>query len=123
MEKDIFKEIAENLVTVLPENWEKVCLYCHISEYTYQFSFHVKIDGKYIQCFNLEETYGITEDEVSECFEKLHTLLKPDYEEKKFMVMTYILESSGKFVTEYDYNDCTEHPIAYKQEWKKKYLV
>jgi len=123
MEKDIFKEIAENLVTVLPENWEKVCLYCHMAKGLYDFFFHVKIEGKYIQCFNLEETYGITEDEVTECFDKLNTLLKPDYEEKKFMVMTYILESSGKFVTEYDYNDCTEDSIEYKQNWKKKYLV
>lgn len=123
MEKDIFKEIAENLVTVLPENWEKVCLYCHMAKGLYDFFFHVKIDGKYIQCFNLEEAYGITEDEVSKCFNKLNNLLKPDYEEKKFYVMTYILESSGKFTTEYEYNDYTKTSIAYIRDWKKKYLV
>lgn len=123
MEKDIYKEIAENLVTVLPENWEKVCLYCYMADYAYQFSFHVKIDGKYIQCFNLKEVYGISEKDVLECFKKLNSVIRPDYEEKKFYVMTYILESSGNFVTEYEYNDYTETSLAYKREWKKKYLV
>ena len=123
MEKDIFKEVAENLVMVLPEKWEKVCLYCHISDYTYQFSFLVKMNGNYIQCFELEKDYGISEEDVLDCFDKLYSIALPDYEEKKFMVMTYILESSGKFVTEYDYNDCTEDPIAYKWDWEKKYLV
>jgi len=123
MEKDIFKEVAENLVMVLPEKWEKVCLYCYISDYTYQFSFHVKIGGKYIQCFNLEEVYGISEESVLECFDKLHDILLPDYEEKKFFVMTYILENSGKFTTEYEYNDYTKTSIAYIMDWEKKYLV
>lgn len=123
MEKDIFKEIAENIVTVLPENWEKVCLYCYMAEYEYEFFFYVKMNGNYIQCFELEKDYGISEESVLECFDKLHDILLPDYEEKKFYVMTYILESSGKFVTEYEYNDYTETSIAYIMDWEKKYLV
>lgn len=123
MEKDLFKELAENLVTVLPENWEKVCLHCYMAEYEYEFFFYVKMNGIYIQCFNLEEGYGISEESVLECFDNLHDILLTDYEEKKFRVMTYILESSGKFATEYDYSDSVEDPIAYKLDWKKKYLV
>ena len=123
MEKDLFKEIAENLVTVLPENWEKVCLYCHMAKGLYMIFFDVKINGMYIHCYELEKSHGITRQEFRDCFEKLASLIRPDYEEKKFMVMTYILESSGKFVTEYDYNDCTEHPIEYVENWEKKYLV
>lgn len=120
--ENIYKEIAKNLVTVLPENWEKVCLYCQLTKDSYEFFFHVKVDGNYIQNFDLEKSYKITRKEIRDCFKNLYTILRPDYETKNYYVMTFILANSGKFTTEYEYTDYSEKSLEYKKTWKEKYL-
>ena len=98
MENVIFNDITKNLVTVLPENWEKVCLYCQITNDSYEFFFHVKVDGIYIQSFDLEKSYKISRKELRD------------------------LEKNGKFSTEYEYTDYSENSLEYKKAWKEKYL-
>lgn len=122
MDNTIYNEITKNLVTVLPENWDKVCLYCQITNDSYEFFFHVKVEGNYIQSFDLEKSYKISRKELRECFKKLNDVVKPEYEEKKFYVMTFILEKNGKFSTEYEYTDYSERSLDYKKSWKEKYL-
>lgn len=120
--ENIYKEIAKNLVTVLPENWEKVCLYCQLTKDSYEFFFYVKVDGNYIQNFDLEKTYKITRKEIRDCFKNLNTVLRSDYESKNYYVMTFILANNGKFTTEYEYTDYSEKSLEYKKNWKEKYL-
>lgn len=120
--ENIYKEIAKNLVTVLPENWEKVCLYCQLTKDSYEFFFHVKVDGNYIQNFDLEKSYKITRKEIRDCFKNLNTVLRSDYESKNYYVMTFILTNNGKFTTEYEYTDYSEKSLEYKKNWKEKYL-
>ncbi|MCI6954319.1 MAG: antitoxin YezG family protein [Spirochaetia bacterium] len=120
--ENIYEEIAKNLVTVLPENWEKVCLYCQLTKNSYEFFFYVKVDGNYIQNFDLEKSYKITRKEIRDCFKNLNTILRPDYEAKSYYVMTFILANNGKFTTEYEYKDYSEKSLEYKKTWKEKYL-
>lgn len=118
----IYNEITEKLVQVLPEGWEKVCLYCQLTDSTYEFFFHVKVGGKYIQCYDLEKSYKITRAELRDCFKQLYSILKPDYINNHFYVMTFILDRAGKFKTEYEYKDFSEVSLEYKKTWKEKYL-
>src|SRR5574344_140035 len=113
MDNTLYQKIGSELVNVLPDNWEKVCLYAQVTEKSYEFFFHVKVDGEYIQCFNLEKTYNITRKELREVFKKLYDTLLGDQKEKNWYVLTYILEKSGKFTTEYEYNDHSEDSLGY----------
>ena len=122
MHNDMYPIIAQELVKVLPDNWEKVCLYVQPTDDTYEVFFHVLVDGHFIQCFELEKQFSITRQELRQCFSILNTIIKPDYQEKHWYVLTYILDKSGKFITEYEYIDHSEHSLDYKKQWKNKYL-
>lgn len=122
MADNVFNEIANELVTVLPKGWEIVHLYSYIAKGTYEFFYYVKIDGKYIQCFDLSEKYGIQEDSILSVFDKLYSLLKEEQSKSKWNVCTFSLTSEGKFNMDYDYEPFPEDEFAYKNAWEKKYL-
>lgn len=122
MTNDLYKEIAENLLDSLPKNWEDVKLYAQLTKSSYEFFFYVKVNGSYIQCFELEKSYLITRKQLRDTFKKLYSIVKPDFEEKKWFAMTFSLTNEGKFNVEYEYTDYTENTLEYKKQWKSKYL-
>lgn len=122
MTNDLYKEIAENLLDSLPKNWEDVKLYAQLTKSSYEFFFYVKVNGSYIQCFELEKSYLITRKQLRDTFKKLYSIVKPDFEEKKWFAMTFSLTNEGKFNVEYEYTDYTENTLEYKEQWKSKYL-
>ena len=97
-------------------------MYAQISKDSCEFFFHVKIGVKYINCFDLEKSYGISRKELREKFKELHVLLSPDQKEKNWYVLTFILNSDGKFSVEYEYTDYSENSLDYQRIWKEKYL-
>lgn len=123
MEKEMLQSISKSLMNCLPEKWEKVCVYIQETESSYDIFFHVKVNGVYIQCFNLEKDYGVTRKELRSAFKEIAETVKNDQNEKKWYVMTFLLSNDGKFSIEYEYNDYSDNSIAYKNQWKDKYLV
>lgn len=122
MENNVYTELGKNIIAVLPKNWERVCLYAQISKDSCELFFHVKIGDKYIYCFDLEKSYGISRKELREKFKELQGLLSPDQKEKNWYVLTFILNSDGKFSVEYEYTDYSENSLDYQRIWKEKYL-
>lgn len=117
----VYEKIIDELAAVLPEKWEKVCLYSHVREENYEFFFYVKLDGKYIQYVELEDLCDISEQEIDEVFDKLYEILLPDFMENAWNVLTYIVTNDGKYNVEYDYEDFDDI-IFYRKAWKEKYL-
>ena len=70
----------------------------------------------------MEKSYGISRKELREKFKELHGLLSPDQKEKNWYVLTFILNSDGKFSVEYEYTDYSENSLDYQRIWKEKYL-
>lgn len=122
MNNDIYNEIATNVEALLPKGWQNLVLYSQITKSSYEFFFYVKVNNNYIQCFDLEGLNGITRKQLREAFKQLNTIIKPDYEEKHWYVMTYNLDSSGKFKVDYEYTDFSEKSVEYKELWKVKYI-
>lgn len=122
MTNDIYKSVAENLLNVLPKEWDNVKLYAQLTKSSYEFFFYVKLNGSYIQCFELEKSYKITKNQLRDTFKKLYLILKPDFEEKKWFAMTFSLTNAGKFNVDYEYTDYSEKTLEYKEQWKAKYL-
>ena len=117
----VYEKIIDELTAILPEKWEKVCLYAHVREDTYGFFFYVKLDGKFIQYIELEKQYGVSKEEVRGVFDKLYEILLPDFMENAWNVLTYIVTNEGKYNVEYDYEDFDDI-ISYRKAWKEKYL-
>lgn len=118
MTDTLYSKITEMLVPVLPNNWEKVHLYSHITEDVYEFFFYVLVNDKYIQCFDLEN-----EDDILNVFDELNDLMLPDWKEKKWSTCTFSLDNNGHVNVDYDYSELPEDIISYKENWEKKYLI
>ena len=123
MTNELYNKIAENLLDVLPKNCDDVKLYAQLTKTSYEFFFYVKVNGTYIQCFELEKSYSITRKQLREKFKILYSIVKPDFEEKKWFAMTFSLTNAGKFNVDYEYSDYTENTLEYKELWKAKYLM
>ncbi len=125
-----FEMIAKKLQSILPQNWEKVCLYSEIEENSYETVFYCFIKGNAqpIQCYNLVDEYEIEEDDIDDVFYEINKILKSEWIKLKekgkdvWTNYTFILESNGKFFEEYDYSDLSEGAYDYKKTWKEKYL-
>ncbi|MBQ9539148.1 MAG: DUF600 family protein [Treponema sp.] len=118
MNSSLFQSVANKLVPVLPSKWEKVHLYAQISVDAYEFFFYVFVNGKYVQCFDLDN-----EDEILDVFDELNDIMFPDWNEKKWSVCTYSLDKSGHVSVDYDYDELPDNIMEYKHKWEKKYVV
>ena len=118
MNNNLYTQITEKLVPLLPSDWEKVHLYSQITEDAYEFFFYVYVDGKYIQCFELNN-----EDAILDAFDELNNIMTPDWQEKKWSVCTFSLDNKGQVNVDYDYSELPDEILGYKEAWEKKYLV
>lgn len=119
----IFSKVGLSLVNVLPKDWEKALLFAQITDGSYELFYYAKVKGAYYNNFDLEKTeYGISRKDVRECFRNIYEILLPDYHEKGWYAMTYILSKSGEFTLDYEYTDYSEDTLSYKKIWKEKYL-
>ena len=119
----IFSKVGLTLVGVLPKDWERALLFAQITDGSYELFYYVKVKGAYYSNFDLEKTeFDISRKEVRECFKSIYDTLLPDYHEKGWYAMTYILSKSGEFTVDYEYTDYSEDSLSYKKIWKEKYL-
>ena len=119
----IFSKVGLSLTNVLPKDWEKALLFAQITDGSYELFYYAKVKGAYYSNFDLEKTEcGISRKEVRECFRNIYGILLPDYHEKGWYAMTYILSKSGEFTVDYEYTDYSEDSLSYKKIWKEKYL-
>ncbi|OQY38704.1 MAG: hypothetical protein B6229_05275 [Spirochaetaceae bacterium 4572_7] len=118
-----FKKIAEILGPLLPKGWEDVRLYAQLDKSSYEYFFYVKIDGEYIQNFELEKLYKISRKEMRSSFKNLYANMKDFQISDNWKVATFSMDSKGDFKITYDYDTPTELiNIEYKNKWKTKYL-
>ena len=118
----MYKSISQNIIKVLPENWEVVSLYSHVEENMFDIFFFVKKNNEFVNCFQMESKFGITRKSVMSCFEDIYRILLPDYKEKKWYSTTIVLNKEGAMTLTYDYEDHSEDEFVYKREWKDRYL-
>jgi len=116
-----FQLIGDILSGILPEGWEKVRLFCEISPASYEFFFHVKLNGKYVQNFDLEATHNISHKEMRSVFNQLYNEMKADQAKENWKVATFTMDNSGAFKVDFDY-DVSEVTLEYKNKWMEDFL-
>ena len=115
-----YQTIADIISDVLPKDWERLCLYGDVTADTYEFYFYVKIYGEYIQCFN--DCYMFSREEVSDCFSRLHEVLKNDEPILGCASFTFVLSKDGKLKIDFDY-DTHDDIVEQRKTWREKYLI
>ena len=121
--EEMFQGIYKELASYLPEGWEKVVFMANYSEGSYSMIFYVKKDGAYIDYHDL----GYSKMQLMKLFMAVNKIIKPVRGQLTgkdlWYTMTLCVGADGDFKAEFDYDDISDHYIAYTEEWKKKYLV
>ncbi|MEZ2718194.1 antitoxin YezG family protein [Niallia circulans] len=136
MEKEmnrLYREIAETVNEMIPEDWNKFYFYAQISENgggTY-FFYNTLENKQYKYSVEIPFKYQIDEGEFERKEDVLYKLSKElrkvfkDNEQEHWYSFTMSLESSGKFKLHYDYTNWFDTEYSFSDQmiiWKNKYL-
>ena len=120
-----YQSIFNTLQEVMPKNWHRIIFYAEYDDNSYSMKYFVDLgDGQYTDCFKLK---NISKNEIINTFAVIDSQIMPIRKEldKKdtWSVMTLIVDESGKFKAEYEYDDISNNSIEYYRKWKDKYLI
>lgn len=117
------EDIANLLLDVIPQEWERTIFFCEISKYSYLYKYWIqKEDGEIIDCYNVD----ISESDIDTAFDEVDDIVRPEWEKltdnEKWTNFTFIFDEEGQFTIDYDYTDLTECKYEYRILWEYKYL-
>ncbi len=120
-----FQKLYEILDSVVLDVWTKIVFRAEYREGSYTMKYYVKdLKGQYIDCYNLPE---INDDDIVNAYIAIDKVLYPSRQkldsDKRWSVLTFVIDSEGSFKTEFCYDDIDEDYSEFNEKWKKKYLV
>ncbi len=137
MEKEMnekYREIAETVNEMIPEEWEKFYFYGQVSETgggTYFFYNTPENEENYIYSLEIPYKFDFDEDQFEEKDDALYKLSKElrdifkNNQQEPWYSFTMSLESNGKFNMHYDYTNWFNTDYSFSDQliiWKHKYL-
>ncbi|WP_261131503.1 antitoxin YezG family protein [Bacillus sp. Marseille-Q3570] len=126
----LYQEIANTILSMIPDEWDKIYLFAEVhEEFSQIFFYYFNSNGDLIYSLNIPEVYNLDEGSQDELEFKLGTHVNElwnvykDSELGDWSIMTFILNKNGDFKTEFEYVDPDESD-AYENAviWKYKYL-
>ena len=118
----VYQKIYECLAAFLPDSWEKLVVCLEYGEAAYTFSFYVKVDGKFIKCYDLP---GLDEEQLYNAYREIDRLVEHERNAlsgEKWTVMTMVVDAEGNMHSDYDYTDLSGGTYEYRKMWKRRYL-
>ncbi|MCY6355862.1 antitoxin YezG family protein [Clostridium sp. ZS2-4] len=130
----LYREIAETVNEMIPENWSKFYFYAQISETGGGTYFFYKpesdVEG-YKYSLEIPYEYNIDEKEFEANDRKLYALVKrmreifKNEEQELWYSFTLMLERTGKLKVHFDYTDWVNTDYSFSDQliiWEYKYL-
>lgn len=130
----LYREIAETVHAMIPEEWEKFYFYAQISEAgggTYFFYNNFRNKQNYKYSVEISFKYEVNEEEFERKEDSLYKLSKElrdvfkDNQQELWYSFTMSLEHSGEFNMHFDYTNWLETEYSFSDQmiiWKRKYL-
>lgn len=126
-----YQQIANTLVNIVPEEWEKILLYAEYREGYKKvfFYYYPKTGVKPVYSLDITDTFNIDEDQFDEmenelynCFSRLWEEFR-NQEQEQWTNLTFILDSTGRMKINYGYEDISElSPVEKQDKWEAEYL-
>ena len=131
MMEQIYQQIANILVNIVPEEWEKILLYAEFREGYKKvfFYYYTQSRKKPVYGLDIAEIFNISEDDFDEletelyyCFTRLWEEFR-EQEQEQWTNLTFMLEHTGKMKINYGYEDISElSPVDKQDKWEAEYL-
>ena len=115
--------IFDKVRKIIPDKSEETIFFVGITNTSREVYFYSFIEGKAIQCYTLAEQYELDENELSEVFLEIVSIIKESklYTPDKYNVGTIIFDKSGiKLNMEYYDMDVSEYKN--QKQWKESNL-
>ncbi|MCA0972228.1 antitoxin YezG family protein [Halobacillus litoralis] len=126
-----YQKVANILVEMIPEEWEKILLYAEVREgFSQVFFYYYPINQEQpvysldiVDMFNIDKPrHKELKQELYDCFEELWNEFIVQGQEP-WTRLTYILDNLGKMKLNYEYDDISEISLDEKQDkWEAEYL-
>ena len=117
MFQGVYNLISEHL----PEGWVNLAIYYATSGTMFEFKYYVDSGKGYVDCSNLKE---YNENNFYKLAIDVHTFIKQTRnnlpENKRWSVFTMFVSSSGKFKTNFSYDNISKTYIEYRNNWEKQ---
>lgn len=124
MSEIIYQKVFDEIQNDLPEGWTRMVFFVAYTEGSYSMKYYYRLDGEgYLDCFSQS---GSKMSQLINKFMTIDKILSEERnmlpEEKRWTVMTMVVDANGSFKTEYDYCDVSENMITYERTWENRYL-
>ena len=127
----IYQKVANILVEMIPDEWEKILLYAEVREgFSQVFFYYYPVNQEQpvysldiVDMFNIDKPlHRKLKQELYDCFEELwNEFMVQDQE--LWTSLTYILDNMGKMKLNYGYEDISEiSPDEKQDKWEAEYL-
>lgn len=121
----IYQKVFDEIRNDIPEGWIKLVFFVAYTEGSYSMKYYYSLDGDtFWDCYSIK---GLNASQLIKKFIRLDSILAEErmqlIADKRWNVMTMVVEANGAFKTEYDYSDISENMISYEKKWREKYLV
>ncbi|AYV70489.1 antitoxin YezG family protein [Bacillus sp. PK3-056] len=127
----IYQKVANILVEMIPEEWEKILLYAEVREgFSQVFFYYYPVNQEQpvysldiVDMFNIDKPlHRKLKQELYDCFEELwNEFMVQDQE--LWTSLTYILDNMGRMKLNYGYDDVSEiSPDEKQDKWEAEYL-
>ncbi|MBM7664506.1 uncharacterized protein (TIGR01741 family) [Solibacillus kalamii] len=127
----IYQKVANILVEMIPEEWEKILLYAEVREgFSQVFFYYYPVNQEQpvysldiVDVFNIDKPlHRKLKQELYDCFEELwNEFMVQDQE--LWTSLTYILDNMGRMKLNYGYDDISEiSPDEKQDKWEAEYL-
>ena len=119
-----YTQIYELLQNTISVKWERILFYAVLSSGTYVMKYYVDSgNNQFVDCYSLENS---DRSVIRKAFMSIYRILQSYRdnlpEEKRWSVITLIINSDGKFKADYDYADISDSFQAKINAWERKYL-
>ncbi len=131
LNEEYYKKIAQELVNIVPENWDKICLRAEVGDESVGMYFYYRLSGnvEYEQGALIRKKYNlersIYKQFVSDMCDIIRKLNKDyvDNGQEKWTAMTFCIDNNFKFKVDYEYIDLgASLEMERREEWEAKYL-
>lgn len=129
--EQIYQEVADILVKMIPESWRDIFLYAEMGERYRELFFYYFPDIRNIPVSSLEmadlfkldeQLFERLEDQLYDAFLRLHQEFILNGQEI-WTTVTFRLNHEGKMKAKFDYDDLSSISSAEKQtRWEMEYL-
>src|SRR5690625_2437324 len=120
----IYQKVANILVEMIPEEWEKILLYAEVREgFSQVFFYYYPVKQEQpvysldiVDMFNIDKPlHRKLKQELYDCFEELWNEFRVQ-DQELWTSLTYILDNMGRMKLNYGYDDISEISPDEKQD-------